>query len=403
VLLCEKGADINIPDHRKRSPLHYAAMIGSIEFLRTFIKRDVDMDAQDENGMSPLDIVYDREFYEMLIVMTNNGADISKFYDEEWNIKLRTQNRFDNEEDTETDTTSVDPYGFYPHQKRRRNNAQRSIKNVHIKKWKQNIVLTPEEIPKKRKIRIIKRIYKDRLPDSLRSEFWLFCLQLDETTATTEFKQLLTKKLPTIDAIQIDKDINRTIRGHETYHTRYGEGQCKLFRVLSAYAMYNEATRYTQGMSTLAAILVMYTPSEEVAFAGLKQLFIKYNFNEFYGNGLAGLQKYVFPIFQSLVQIHIPRMHQHLVKYLNDDYCGLFIPNWFLEVFFDSLSWPLMLKVWDTLLWVGHSALYSVSLALLSILQDQILEKSDMSQIIKIIKGTYDMYIEDKKTFKDGL
>jgi len=208
------------------------------------------------------------------------------------------------------------------------------------------------------------------------------------------------KKLEADESIQIDKDINRTIRGHENYHSRYGEGQCKLFRVLSAYAMYNEETRYTQGMSTLAAILLIYLPTEELAFGGMKTLFIKYGFHEFYANGLAGLQKYVFPIFQSLVQTHLPKLHTHLEQYLFHDYCGLFLPNWFLEMFFESLSWPTMLKIWDTLMWVGQSTLYSVGLALLSILQDSILEKSDMSQIIKSIKGTNEVEIDGKKLLK---
>jgi len=200
-----------------------------------------------------------------------------------------------------------------------------------------------------------------------------------------------------MEATQIDKDINRTIRGHECYHARYGEGQCKLFRVLSAYAMFNEETRYTQGMSTLAAILLIYLPTEELAFGGMKVLFTKYGMNEFYGNGLAGLQKYVFPIFQTLVQFHLPKIHVHLTRYLFTDYCGLFLPNWFLEIFFESLPWPLMLKIWDTFLWVGPTALYGIALALLALLQDLILEKNDMSQIIKVIKGTIDTQIDGKK------
>jgi len=238
--------------------------------------------------------------------------------------------------------------------------------------------LTPDVIPKKRKIRIIKRIYKDRLPDELRSDFWKFCLRIDDTSlaaASAEYHQLLEKKVPLSEATQIDKDINRTIRGHEAYHSRYGDGQCKLFRVLGAYAMYNEETRYTQGMSTLAAILLIYLPTEELAFNGMKVIFNNYGLNEFYANGLAGLQKYVFPIFQELVKTHLPNLHAHLLKFLFEDYCGLFLPNWFLELFFDSLSWPLMLKIWDTFLWVGNCTLYAVALALLTILQDTLLEK----------------------------
>jgi len=399
-VLSESNANINIQDIRKRTPLHYVAMLCSLELLRVLIKRKVEMEIPDEDGRSPTDIVYEHDDYDLLLIMTNNGADISKFYDEAWNEKLRKVKEGEDEEEDDSDTNSTDFYGFYPSQKRKKNEPQRDIKNRHVKKWKRNIILSPDDIPKKRKIRIIKRIYKDRLPDDLRSDFWKFCLQLKEDQYKTEYEDLVEKKIALEEASQIDKDINRTIRAHESYYSRYGEGQCKLFRVLRAYTVYNSETRYTQGMSTIAAILLIYFPSEELAFGAMRVLFEKYGLNELYANGLTGLQKYVFPIFQQLVEQHLPRLHQHLVKFIFNDYCGLFVPNWFLELFFDSLPWPLMLKIWDTFLWTGPSALYSISIALLALLQDTILQKTDMSQIIKVIKGTSELAIDGKKLLR---
>ena len=63
---------------------------------------------------------------------------------------------------------------------------------------------------------------------------------------------------------QIDKDINRTMRTHSKYQVRYGEGQTQLFRILRAYAVYDEECRYTQGMSHLACILLIYLDNELV-------------------------------------------------------------------------------------------------------------------------------------------
>jgi ankyrin repeat protein len=176
-ILCENEADVNILDLRKRAPLHYVAMLGSPEMLRIFIKRRVNMEPPDENGKTPVDIVYDKEEFDMLVIMSNNGADISKFYNEEWNIKLRKRSKEADEEEESGDASSTDFYGFYPSLKRKKNDPQREIKKIHVKKWKQNIALTPDEIPKYRKIRIIKRIYKDRLPDELRPEFWRWSMQ----------------------------------------------------------------------------------------------------------------------------------------------------------------------------------------------------------------------------------
>jgi len=194
------------------------------------------------------------------------------------------------------------------------------------------------------------------------------------------------------DAIQIDKDINRTIRHHQFYHGRYGEGECKLFRVLKAYALYNEETRYTQGMSTIAAILLIYIPTEELAFGALKELFSRYSLNEWYANSLSGLQHHVFPVFEALVQQHLPNVHAHLNQILGknmdvEHYSGLFVTSWFLELFFDALPWNMMLNVWDTFLWAGSPSLYSVGLSFLACLESELLSQPEVSALIKTIKS----------------
>jgi len=135
-LLCDHGADVNIIDNRKRTALHYVALLGSIEILRLLIKRKVEMEVPDENGHTPVDIVYESEEYDMLLIMTNNGADISKFYNEEWNGKLRKLK--DNEDDdSDTSTSSPDFYGFYPTQKRKKMILRDSLKNSILKNGKQ--------------------------------------------------------------------------------------------------------------------------------------------------------------------------------------------------------------------------------------------------------------------------
>jgi len=211
--------------------------------------------------------------------------------------------------------------------------------------------------------------------------------------------------LPPEDAIQIDKDINRTLRSHKVFHSRYGEGQCKLFRVLKAYTLYNEETRYTQGMSTITAILLLYLPSEEIAYGALKEMFKRYGLNDWYANGFQGLQDRVFPTFEALVKQKLPRIHDHLDHHLGktmsvDHYSGLFVTNWFLELFFDSLPWTLMLKVWDTFLWSGVPAIYSLALAVLASLEPVLLAKQDLTQIVKEIKGTGNFMGDPKKLLK---
>lgn len=80
------------------------------------------------------------------------------------------------------------------------------------------------------------------------------------------------------DVRQIDLDVNRTYREHIHFRKRYDLKQQELFNILSAYSLYNSDIGYTQGMSQIAALLLMYL-SEDEAFWALSALISdpKYN------------------------------------------------------------------------------------------------------------------------------
>lgn len=73
------------------------------------------------------------------------------------------------------------------------------------------------------------------------------------------------------DIRQIDLDVNRTYRDHIMFRERYGLKQQALFNVLGAYSVYNLEIGYCQGMSQIAALLLMYL-NEEDAFWALSVL-----------------------------------------------------------------------------------------------------------------------------------
>lgn len=73
------------------------------------------------------------------------------------------------------------------------------------------------------------------------------------------------------DVRQIDLDVNRTYRDTRMFRERYGREQRALFNVLCAYSIYNSEVGYCQGMSQVAALLLMYM-EEEDAFWALSQL-----------------------------------------------------------------------------------------------------------------------------------
>lgn len=69
------------------------------------------------------------------------------------------------------------------------------------------------------------------------------------------------------DIRQIDLDVNRTYRDHIMFRERYCSKQQELFNVLGAYSVYNLEIGYCQGMSQIAALLLMYLDEEDAFWA----------------------------------------------------------------------------------------------------------------------------------------
>lgn len=66
-------------------------------------------------------------------------------------------------------------------------------------------------------------------------------------------------------SVQIDKDVPRTMTEHIYFRSFEKTGQEALARVLKAYAAFNPSLGYTQGMSSYAAVLLLYMTEEDVS------------------------------------------------------------------------------------------------------------------------------------------
>jgi len=130
-VLCDTGPNVNAVDSYGRTPLHYACLGVHSDTIRTLIRKKADLDVTDKSGKSPLDIVYEKDEFDLLTIMANNGADISKFYDEKWNTKLR---KIKENEDTSETQNNVDFYGFLLREDSKPAPTQRNIKKKTYKK-----------------------------------------------------------------------------------------------------------------------------------------------------------------------------------------------------------------------------------------------------------------------------
>ncbi|KAJ8945811.1 hypothetical protein NQ314_009033, partial [Rhamnusium bicolor] len=86
----------------------------------------------------------------------------------------------------------------------------------------------------------------------------------------------------------IQRDIARTFPAHDFFKEAGGLGQDSLYRVSKAYAAFDSEVGYCQGLSFLAATLLLHMP-EEQAFCVLVKLMYDYGLRDLYKDGFDNL------------------------------------------------------------------------------------------------------------------
>jgi len=113
---------------------------------------------------------------------------------------------------------------------------------------------------------------------------------------------------------QIDKDVPRTMTEHIFFRTVGKTGQESLTRVLRAYAAHHPELGYTQGMSSYAAVLLLYM-TEEDAFWTFATVMQHCGLAGLFTDGFALLHQ-CYDAWQTLFAKHAPRLSSHIAREL---------------------------------------------------------------------------------------
>ena len=113
---------------------------------------------------------------------------------------------------------------------------------------------------------------------------------------------------------QIDKDVPRTMTEHIYFRTSGRTGQEALTRVLRAYAALNPSLGYCQGMSSYAAVLLLYM-TEEDAFWTFATIMETCTVKGLFTPGFPYLHV-CYDAWQRLLHRHLPRLDRHVTKQL---------------------------------------------------------------------------------------
>lgn len=183
-------------------------------------------------------------------------------------------------------------------------------------------------------------------------------------------------------AEEIEKDVRRSMPGHFAYKTK--EGIDSLRRLLTAYSYRNPAVGYAQALNIISAYLLLHL-REEDAFWVLCNI-VEVLLPDYYSTTLAGgvIDQSVLNI---LVHKHLPKLHKHFDK-IGLELSTISVP-WFLCIFLATIEMDVGLTFLDIFFLEGPKAIFWISLGILQICEQQLLNTVDDDQAMRVIKNFF--------------
>ncbi|CAO0795742.1 unnamed protein product [Mucor circinelloides] len=270
---------------------------------------------------------------------------------------------------------SVDEYGFVikPNQPGSRVGSIRSnMTSKLMKEYRENelkwlSIVNKLDAGTVKKDAKFKKLVRSGIPASVRSRVWQFLAGSNDYRKPNQFNILVQKPRTKIYDV-IERDIARCYPDHTQFMDKNGQGQKDLSMVLKAYSQYNSHLEYCQGMGRLAGLMLMQMTVEDTFW--LLVATIDRYMNGYFTPTLSQLRIDAYIIGQ-LLKDHNPKLAQHLES--NDVLPIMYIAQWFLTAFTMTLPWDSVLRVWDAFYFEGIKVFYRVSLAIMDICKDHLL------------------------------
>ena len=285
---------------------------------------------------------------------------------------------------------NTDEYGFIIEKKSEenelKNNKEELLKiNARMEKW--NYMIQNYEEFKTKKFDKLKSRTRKGIPESLRSYIWQLFGEKNNYYKKDYFKELDTKPIKEDIETVIIKDLDRTFPNCQLFKDKYGNGQRKLYKVLSNYSTHNKKTGYVQGMGFIAAVFLTYM-DEESSFYMLDSLMDKYKLEGFYLPGFPELKK-TFYILLNLEKKFVPKVYELFKK--EGMIPSMYASEWFICLFSRNLEFNGLVRIFDVFLLEGYKVIYRFSLAFLKIKEDEFLKGKDgLASIMQTINKSYE-------------
>ncbi|VDD75833.1 unnamed protein product [Mesocestoides corti] len=207
----------------------------------------------------------------------------------------------------------------------------------------------------------IRQLVRRGIPDVLRAETWQMLAghPAADPGLIEVYRILLTK--PCRFDTDIQRDLPRTFPAHDFFRDR--QGQEILFQITRAYALYDEDVGYCQGISFIAAALLLHLP-EKQAFCLLVKIMSNYGTRLLFMQNCEGLFRCLHQ-FECLLADQLP----DVAKAFNDlgIKAHMYASQWFLTLFMTKFPINLVFRILDIFLCDGLLFIFKVMISLLKV------------------------------------
>lgn len=235
--------------------------------------------------------------------------------------------------------------------------VSQECKEEHLELWDQLIKNWDQQSDRPEKI---SELVLDGIPDKLRGHVWqLLANAIDQTELVEKYHDFLNQPCPSEQVIM--RDIHRTFPAHDYFKESGGKGQESLYKISKVYSLYDEEVSYCQGLSFLAASLLLHMP-EEQAFCTLVKIMFNYGLRDLFKLGFDNLHLRFFQL-TALLKDYIPELSHHLEHIGIETH--MYASQWFLTLFTAKFPLQMVFFILDLFLSQGMNTIFHISLALL--------------------------------------
>jgi len=166
-------------------------------------------------------------------------------------------------------------------------------------------------------------------------------------------------------------------------------------RALCAYVEYRPDVGYLQGMSYVAAMILLHVPRDEDGFIALANLLSKGHFKYFFSVHHQGIGAYM-AAFDDTFRRSLPDLHGHFTRI--GVHPQMYVMDWWMALFARALPYDVAVRCWDLYL-LDEAYLFRVSLAILVYFSAQIHDDSALDEAMVFLTKLQRQPVDEHRFF----